>query len=228
MPGDLLPQRPQGSVTCGEVERWARRQGFGLLVGLDEAGRGPLAGPVVAGAVVLPPQCPPCDALGLGDLNDSKALTARARDRLFDRILAGAITFGVAVVGPGRVDEVNILQASLEAMGLAWRRAVRRLPEAAGALALVDGKQRAHLPPGVEQRPLVKGDARSVNIAAASVLAKVVRDRIMVGYDRRWPVYGFARHKGYPTAAHRAAIAAHGPCPIHRLSFRLLPPEPAA
>jgi len=205
------------------VERWAHRQGFDLLVGLDEAGRGPLAGPVVAAAVVLPPDCPPCEELGLGELDDSKALSPAARDRLFERVLAGALTFGVAVVGPARVDEVNILQASLEAMGVAWRRAVRRLPAAASALALVDGKQRAHLPRGVAQRLLIKGDARSVNIAAASVLAKVVRDRIMVGYDRRWPVYGFARHKGYPTAAHRAAIAAHGPCPIHRRSFRLLP-----
>ena len=203
------------TLWCGEVEAWAERAGYGRLIGLDEAGRGPLAGPVVAAAVCLP------DDHSLVGLDDSKRLSERARDALFPQIQDQALAWAVAVVEPDEIDQVNILQASLIAMGRAWTSATERTPSCREALALVDGNQRAHLPGTVEQRPIVKGDARSTHIAAASILAKVTRDRRMLEEHQRWPVYGFAQHKGYPTAMHREAIRVHGPCPIHRRSFRL-------
>ena len=207
-------------IRCGQVESWAAEHGHLLIVGLDEAGRGPLAGPVVAGAVALPRD------LVLDGLDDSKKLSAKVRDRLFDRIRSEAIAYGVAAIEPDEIDRINIRQASLKAMGVAWTRAVDGCAELRDALAVVDGKDRAHLPADVEQRPIVKGDARSLTIAAASILAKVTRDRRMLEYHARWPEYGFDRHKGYPTRAHREAIAAHGPTAIHRRTFRLLAAKP--
>ncbi|MGM0574153.1 MAG: ribonuclease HII [Myxococcota bacterium] len=206
---------------CGQVEAWFADRGQTLLVGLDEAGRGPLAGPVVAAAVALPSPCP------VEGLDDSKRLTARRRDALFDRVRAEAIAWGIARADPDEIDRVNILRASLSAMVRAWRQAVDRHGPLRSAVALVDGNQPAPLPRGVVQRTLVKGDSRSLNVAAASILAKVTRDRLMVEYHARWPDYGFDRHKGYPSAQHRDAIRRLGPCPIHRRSFRLLPDEQA-
>lgn len=176
------------------------------ICGIDEAGRGPLAGPVVAGAVILPADCQ------ILYLNDSKKLSEKKREALFDEIKTKAISYGIGVVGPGRIDEINILQATYEAM----RQAVGKLsvtPE----LLLND----AVTIPGLDcmQVPIVKGDAKSVSIAAASILAKVTRDRMMVEYDRLFPEYGFAKHKGYGTAAHIQALKEHGPCPIHRRTF---------
>ena len=186
----------------------SRLAGSGTTVaGVDEAGRGPLAGPVVAAAVMLAPG-------GRWDgLHDSKQVAPETREELFARVLSEARAFSWSVIGPRRIDRSNILRASLEAM----RRAVSRL-EPAPELVLVDG----HLPvPGLacEQRAIVDGDARLISIAAASIVAKVVRDRIMSRLDRVWPQYGFARHKGYGTPEHLAAIACHGPCPLHRYSF---------
>lgn len=186
----------------------ARLAGRGTTVaGVDEAGRGPLAGPVVAAAVVL-------GTRGNWDgLDDSKKVAPDAREEIFARVLQEARAFSWAVVGPRAIDRVNILRASLEAM----RRAVCGL-RVAPDLVLVDG----HLPvPGLgfPQNAIVDGDARMLSIAAASVVAKVVRDRIMGRLDRVWPNYGFARHKGYATPEHLAAIASHGPCPLHRYSF---------
>jgi ribonuclease HII len=205
------------AIVCGQVEEWATSQGYASFVGLDEAGRGPLAGPVVAAAVSLPLQSK------IEGLNDSKMVHARARLALYEQILSGCDAFGIASVSAREIDETNILIASLKAMGLAWQKAVARRPQLAESLVLVDGKQRATLPSNIEQRPLVKGDARSTNIAAASILAKVTRDRMMEEAHVSWPQYGFDQHKGYPTQAHRAAIATHGPCAIHRRSFRMLP-----
>ena len=202
-------------LSCGQVEEWAQTQGYTRLIGLDEAGRGPLAGPVVAAAVCLP------DEHGLEGLNDSKVLSEARRLSLYDRILRESVSYAVVSVDAGEIDETNILIASLKAMGLAWNEAVNKEPALIDALVLVDGNKRATIPGHVEQRPIVKGDARSTNIAAASILAKVTRDRFMVQAHERWPAYGFDRHKGYPTAVHREAIAKHGPCPIHRMSFRL-------
>ena len=202
-------------LSCGQVEEWARNQGYTQLIGLDEAGRGPLAGPVVAAAVCLP------QGHGLEGLNDSKVLSEGRRTALYDRILSVSEGHAIVSIDAREIDETNILIASLKAMGLAWADVVDRQPSLSDALVLVDGNKRATIPGHVEQRPIVKGDARSMNIAAASILAKVTRDRLMLQAHEKWPVYGFDRHKGYPTAAHRAAIAEHGPCPIHRMSFRL-------
>ena len=186
----------------------SRLAGSGTTVaGVDEAGRGPLAGPVVAAAVMLAPG-------GRWDgLDDSKQVAPETREALFARVLSEARAFSWSVIGPRRIDRSNILRASLEAM----RRAVSRLVPAPD-LVLVDGDRPV---PGLacEQRTVVDGDARLISIAAASVVAKVVRDRIMSRLDRVWPQYGFARHKGYGTPEHLAAIACHGPCPLHRYSF---------
>ncbi len=221
MAGDLLSDLGlDHGPRCGEVERWALDAGYGALVGLDEAGRGPLAGPVVAAAVALPWPCP------IEGLDDSKRLKAEVREALFAEIQRHALAYGIADEPAEEIDRINILQASLSAMANAWRKATRGRPELKDALVLVDGNQRAPLPSRVEQRPLVQGDARSMNIAAASILAKVTRDRLMLGYHRRWPGYGFDSHKGYPTPQHIEALARLGPCPIHRRSFKW--PTPAA
>ena len=179
---------------------------FAPLCGVDEAGRGPLAGPVAAAAVILP------ENVKILYLNDSKKLSPARRDLLFDEIREKAVAFSVAVVPAERVDEINILQATYEAM----RQAVGELSVTPGAL-LND----AVTIPGISMRqvPIIKGDAKSLSIAAASVLAKVTRDRMMEAYDRLYPEYGFAKHKGYGTAAHIDALKKYGPCPIHRRSF---------
>ena len=177
-----------------------------MICGIDEAGRGPLAGPVAAGAVILPKDCT------LLYLNDSKKLSEKRREELFVQIKEQAVAWCVGIVGPERIDEINILQATYEAM----RQAVAGLgvkPD----LLLNDAVEI----PGVDimQVPIIKGDAKSVSIAAASILAKVTRDHMMVEYDQLFPDYGFAKHKGYGTAAHIQAIQELGPCPIHRRSF---------
>ena len=176
------------------------------ICGIDEAGRGPLAGPVVAAAAVLPKDCQ------IFYLNDSRKLSEKKRDLLFDEIKEKAVAYGIGIVSPQVIDEINILQATYEAM----RQAISQLnviPE----ILLND----AVTIPGVDimQVPIVKGDAKSVSIAAASILAKVTRDRMMMEYDQIYPEYGFAKHKGYGTAAHIAALKEYGPCPIHRRTF---------
>lgn len=178
----------------------------GLICGIDEAGRGPLAGPVVAGAVILPR-----DSQILW-LNDSKKLTAGRRELLYDEIMEKALAVGIGVVSHERVDEINILQATYEAM----RQAIEQLGMVPDVL-LND----AVTIPGVElkQVPIIKGDAKSVSIAAASVIAKVTRDRMMIQMDQKYPGYGFASNKGYGSAAHIAAIREKGPCEIHRRTF---------
>ena len=178
----------------------------GVICGIDEAGRGPLAGPVVAAAVILPLDH---DFLYL---NDSKKVTEKRREVLFDEIREYAIGYGIGMASPEEIDEINILQADY----LAMKRALAQLPVAPDVL-LND----AVIIPGVtgEQVSIIKGDAKSVSIAAASILAKVTRDRIMVSYDDMYPEYGFAKHKGYGTKQHSDAIRAFGPCPIHRKSF---------
>ena len=188
-------------------ERALRRQGWRRVVGIDEAGRGPLAGPVVAAAVVLPRD------FHHAELNDSKKLTEQKRERLYDEITShGEIFWAMAVVEPEEIDRLNILQATHEAM----RRAVAALvPDPDHAL--IDGLP--VLPFPMPQTALVGGDGLSFSIAAASVIAKVTRDRIMVEMCARYPAYEFARHKGYGTALHLAKLRAHGPCPIHRKSF---------
>ena len=152
---------------------------FSYICGIDEAGRGPLAGPVVAGAVILP------KGKRILYVNDSKKLSEKKRDELFDVIKEEALSYGIGIVSPERIDEINILQATYEAM----------------------------------REAIIKGDAKSLSIASASILAKVTRDRLMTEYDSLYPEYGFARHKGYGTKVHIEAIKEYGPCPIHRRTF---------
>lgn len=214
---DGLPIKPLSldELVCGEAEAWAHDRRIAPLIGLDEAGRGPLAGPVVVAACALPSV--EDEALAL--LDDSKRLDEATRDALFTPIRELALGYAVVVIDHLTIDTMNILRASLHGMFLAWQELVTQHPTLAQAAVLVDGRDRAPLPSHVPQRPLIKGDARSRNIAAASILAKVTRDRLMVEAHATWPQYGFDRHKGYPTPAHRKAVAEHGPCPIHRRSF---------
>jgi ribonuclease HII len=190
-----------------DYETKAREKGYRLVAGADEAGRGPLAGPVVAAAVVLP-----ADAF-LQGLDDSKKLSPAKREELFPKIQTQAIAYGVAVVSPEVIDEINILQAAL----LAMKQAVEMFPSDPDLL-LIDGNQK--IDSSIEQWTIVKGDAKSFSISAASVLAKVTRDHIMEDYHHLYPQYEFARHKGYGTRLHRDLIAEHGPCPIHRSTFK--------
>ena len=191
-----------------------------IICGVDEAGRGPLAGPVVAAAVALPdPEAGPAQDF-LGELNDSKKLSEQTRERLFAALASaaqtGTLAFSIAAASVREIDKRNILRAN----DLAMRRAVARLKVNGSApdWALVDGNR---LPPELccPGQALVKGDARSLSIAAASIIAKVVRDRIMQRLAARWPAYGWAGNAGYPTKAHRAAISSHGLTPHHRRSF---------
>ena len=178
----------------------------GMVCGIDEAGRGPLAGPVVAGAVILPGDC------NILYINDSKKLSAAKREELYDIIMEKALAVGVGMADEARIDEVNILNATYEAM----REAISKLAVKPDIL-LND----AVTIPGVEIRqiPIIKGDAKSISIGAASIIAKVTRDRLMMEYDREMPVYGFASHKGYGSKEHIAALKKYGPSPIHRKSF---------
>lgn len=179
---------------------------FSYICGIDEVGRGPLAGPVVAGAVILPRDC------RILYLNDSKQISEKKREELYEVIMGNAVSTGLGFVSPERIDEINILQATYEAM----RQAIGKL-EKEPDLLLND----AVTIPGVEIRqvPIIKGDAKSVSIAAASIIAKVTRDRLMVQYDEIYPEYGFASNKGYGAAAHLEALKKYGPTPIHRRSF---------
>lgn len=186
------------------IELKAMRRGTRQVCGIDEAGRGPWAGPVVAAAVVLDPKCIP------DGLDDSKKLTEAQREALFGPIMATA-RVGIGIAGVERIDRDNILQATLWAMA----QALDQIEDV--ALALVDGNRAPALPCRVQT--IVEGDGKSLSIAAASIIAKVTRDRIMVDHDAAWPVYGFARHKGYGTAFHQDALRRHGPTPLHRRSF---------
>ncbi|MBW2368000.1 MAG: ribonuclease HII [Deltaproteobacteria bacterium] len=188
-------------------ESQARKKGFARIAGIDEAGRGPLAGPVVAAAVVLPA------SFSVSGVTDSKKLSAKKRAVLFEAIRNHADDIGVGIVGAQEIDRINILQASL----LAMVKAVENLSIVPDYL-LVDGifKIDADLP----QAAIIKGDARSISVAAASIVAKETRDDLMRRFDQQYPQYNFARHKGYPTQAHREAIQAFGCCPIHRKSFK--------
>ena len=188
------------------LEEALREHGFVSVCGVDEAGRGPLSGPVVAAACILPIGCE------IKGLNDSKKLSPKRRDELFNEIKEKAIAYSVASASPAEIDEVNILNATM----LAMRRAIEGLPVPAD-FALVDGNVVRDFP--VEAKPIVKGDAISCSISAASILAKVTRDRICLEDDVKYPEYQFAKHKGYSTALHMQILREKGPCPIHRLSF---------
>lgn len=179
---------------------------YSYICGIDEVGRGPLAGPVVAGAVILPKDC---DILYL---NDSKQLSEKKREELYDVIMEKAVSTGLGFVSPERIDQINILQATYEAM----REAIAKLSPRPDLL-LNDAVTIPKV--AIRQVPIIKGDAKSISIAAASIIAKVTRDRLMVQYDSVFPEYGFASNKGYGSAAHIEALRKYGPSPIHRASF---------
>ena len=189
-----------------EYESKATAMGYSFVCGVDEAGRGPLMGPVVAAACVLP------KGIIIEGLNDSKKLTEKKREKLYDEICEKALSYCIALSTPEEIDEINILEASLQAM----RRSIAGLsiqPD----FVLVDGNiNRGFLQPA---KAIVSGDATSQSIAAASILAKVTRDRLCMELDSKYPQYGFKKHKGYPTKAHKLAVYVNGPCPEHRRSF---------
>jgi ribonuclease HII len=193
-------------MTLTDYDQIYRERGVKTLCGMDEAGRGPLAGPVYAAAVILPP------GLAIEGLNDSKKLTEKKRERLYGQIVEHAIAFSVATATESEIDEVNILQANL----LAMERAVAAL-DVLPDCVLVDGNIVPTL--AIPAIPVVGGDRLSACIAAASILAKVERDRFMCLLDKEYPAYGFAQHKGYGTKLHYQMLDAHGPCPVHRRSF---------
>ena len=193
-------------INMWEIEEGFQKDGVELICGVDEAGRGPLAGPVCAAAVILP------DHLEIPGLNDSKKLTDRKRRELMPIIKEQALAWGIAFASEGEIDEINILQATF----LAMERAVAQLP-VKPQLVLVDGNREPHL--DIPMKTIIKGDSLSANIAAASVLAKVTRDDLMIEMAEKYPQYQFEIHKGYGTKAHYAALREFGACPIHRQSF---------
>ena len=198
---------PEEEIDPLFFERAAHQRGYRYIAGIDEAGRGPLAGPVVAAAVILPA------LFDLPGLTDSKRLSARQRETLYPLIRNQAVAVGIGLASADDIDRYNILQATLRSM----HQAVGRLNCAVDFL-LVDGISR--IPTAIPQETLKKGDLRSLSISAASIVAKVIRDRIMITYDKQYPEYGFARHKGYGTAEHMKSIARCGPTPLHRKTFR--------
>ena len=202
--GEKLEKELERLSLMREFER--QYEDYAFIWGIEEAGRGPLAGPVAAGAAILPKDCQ------ILYLNDSKKLSESRREELFLEIKEKAVAWSVGIVGPERIDEINILQATYEAM----RQAISKLDPVPQVL-LND----AVTIPGVAipQVPIIKGDAKSVSIAAASILAKVTRDHMMEEYDKDYPEYGFAKHKGYGTPAHITALKEFGPTPIHRRTF---------
>jgi ribonuclease HII len=208
-PSFLFPSASDGDTFA--YERNLQQQGLVAIAGVDEAGRGPLAGPVVAGCVVFSSSC------DTQPYRDSKKITARQRDILFKKLHNSEAALGVGITEPAEIDRINILQASL----LAMQRAVQNCAETSGIspdFLLVDGT--FTVPMELPQQALTKGESKSASIAAASIIAKVTRDRLMADYHLKYPQYNFQQHKGYPTKAHRAAIAEFGPSPIHRKTFK--------
>lgn len=219
-----MKRRPRTLATQGvlfprEIDPWfferqARGRGFSRIAGVDEVGRGPLAGPVVAAAVILPWET------DLPDVDDSKLLSAGERDKCFEDILRVAVAVGTAAVSAEEIDRTDILSASLEAM----RQSICQIDPPPDFL-LVDGPW--PVPAGVAQHPITKGDRLSISVAAASIVAKVYRDRLMVSYHARFPHYNFASNKGYGSREHLKALARFGCCPLHRRTFRGVLTEPA-
>lgn len=188
-------------------EKDAWQKGFSMVAGIDEAGRGPLAGPVVSAAVILP------QGFSVAQVRDSKTLSPKQRDNLYDKIYAHAVSIGVGIADSAEIDRINILKASL----LSMRIALENLTHPPDYL-LIDGQ--FPIASELPQKPVIKGDSLSISIAAASIIAKVTRDRLMDTYHKDYPQFGFSTHKGYPTKAHKDAIRRFGICPIHRRTFK--------
>ena len=198
--------RKEATPLQWDIENEYFEKGYSVICGTDEAGRGPLCGPVAAAAVILP------KGLILPGLNDSKKISEKKRDELYDIIIENAVSYAIELVDNTVIDQINILNAAQ----LAMRKSIERLTPKAD-LALVDGNIARNFP--CDAVTVVKGDSKSPNIAAASILAKVTRDRLCLEHDALYPEYGIAKHKGYPTAEHMDAVRKYGPSPIHRLTF---------
>jgi ribonuclease HII len=188
-------------------ESKAIEKGFSYIAGIDEAGRGPLAGPVVSAAVLLP------TSFHDPDITDSKKLSPKKRSYLYEKLYDQAVSIGIGIIDNIEIERINILNAALLSMAISVKN-IRPQPD----YLLIDGKFR--IPTDLPQEPIIRGDALSISIAAASIVAKVSRDRLMERYDQDYPQFGFSRHKGYPTKAHKEAIRTFGCCPIHRRTFR--------
>jgi ribonuclease HII len=208
----VLPSDSSSPVDTFHYERSLYRRGYTNVAGVDEAGRGPLAGPVVAACLTLPQDC------DYHVFKDSKVLTARCRSMLFDVLQGNGALIGVGIAGPREIETLNILQASLLAMKRAMEACRNQQNGDAPDYLLVDGG--FQVPVAVGQLTLVKGESKSASIAAASIIAKVTRDRLMEEGHRQYPQYGFLHNQGYPTREHRQAIREYGPCPLHRRTFR--------
>ncbi len=214
----ITPQTSFFNSSHRWIEEDLALQGFLRIIGVDEAGRGPLAGPVVAAAVILPPQTL------IPILDDSKKLTELQREKLFPIIHEKALAVGVGVIDAGEIDKLNILQATFKAMRFAIDRVRLQLPTPPEQI-LIDGNRKFDY--DLPLKTIVKGDHLSRNIAAASVVAKVTRDQIMLAYHQLYPHYDFASHKGYPSQLHKQRLEQFGPCPIHRFSFKSVLPSPS-
>ena len=194
-------------IKLSEYEKKCYENGYKYIAGIDEAGRGPLAGPVVAAAVILPKDCL------IEGVNDSKKVSEKKREKLYDVIIQNAVAWGVGIMDNNVIDEINILNATRKAMHTAIEE-LQVKPD----YILIDAEKKVDTN-GIPYLPIIKGDALSISIAAASIIAKVTRDRMMREYDKIFPMYGFEKHKGYGTKLHREKILELGPCPIHRPSF---------
>ena len=203
----MKEKEEQRLLLLKEKENELRKKGFQYICGIDEAGRGPLAGPVVVASVIMP-----ADSMIEG-VNDSKKVSEKKREKIYEQILEEAISYGVAIIGQDEIDEINILNATKKGLTISLQELTLK-PD----LILVDALNGIDTM-GIPYDSVIKGDAKCYSIAAASIIAKVTRDRIMREWDKIYPEYGFEKHKGYGTAAHIAAIREHGLCPIHRRSF---------
>ena len=203
----MKEKEEQRLLLLKEKENDLRKKGFQYICGIDEAGRGPLAGPVVVASVIMP-----ADSMIEG-VNDSKKVSEKKREKIYEQILEEAISYGVAIIGQDEIDEINILNATKKGLTISLQELTKK-PD----LILVDALNGIDTM-GIPYDSVIKGDAKCYSIAAASIIAKVTRDRIMREWDKIYPEYGFEKHKGYGTAAHIAAIREYGLCPIHRRSF---------
>ena len=210
-PQRLIPSRIKPDKKLFYEKKFLKK-GFEVIIGVDEAGRGPLAGPVVSAAVHLK------KTEFEHKIDDSKKLNLRERESAFSEII-NSCAFGLGIAGEKIIDRINIREATRFSMEEAVKNLIRRMPEASvkNTYVIVDGNMPLNLP--FLNQAIVKGDSKSLSIAAASILAKVIRDRMMLNYDKAYPAYGFARHKGYPTREHRDLLKSIGPCPIHRKTF---------
>ena len=203
----MKEKEEQRLIELKKQEKELENKGFKYICGIDEAGRGPLAGPVVVASVIMPE-----DSMIEG-VNDSKKISEKKREKLYDQIIEEAICYGVGIIGQDEIDEINILNATKKGLTMSLKELTTK-PD----LIIVDAL--THIDTmGIPYQSIIKGDAKCYSIAAASIIAKVTRDRIMREWDKVYPEYGFERHKGYGTAAHIAAIKEYGPCPIHRETF---------